>query len=184
MLFLLDAANLLAKIGMEHEIDEIPCSSDRSRCFPKMQTCWKKTVYKKGDVQALLIDKSSNRSALTIRNSVEPRACSNQGMPVIKSGEIDVTESCIRYAIRKGILVRKGIVEDDGSIREKSASQRSFEDCQSKAGVTVKREIERAMTSLGKLDEAASVCPPMSRAYCLQDVFPMDTGKFLSLHSP
>jgi hypothetical protein len=137
-----------------------PAELARALGLNRSTVCRNMAVYEKGGAQALLIDKSSNRSAYKLDSKKQRRAQSllNQGMPVRKIGEaVGVTEGCIRYAIRNGILVRKAIVEDGGSIREKSASQRSFEDCQSQAGVAVKRETERAMASLGKLDEAAPV---------------------------
>jgi hypothetical protein len=119
-----------------------------------------KAAYERGGAQALLIDKSSNRSGYKLGQKERRKAQKllDQGVSVKKIGEtVGVTEGCIRYAIRKGALVRKEVVKSDGNQRLKSASQRCIEDCQSPSGIGVKREAERALASVGKLTEAAPV---------------------------
>jgi hypothetical protein len=135
-----------------------PAELARALGLNRSTVCRNKAGYEKGGPQALLIEKSSNRSAYKLDKKKRRRVQSllDQAEPVRKIAEaVGVSEGCIRYAIRKGALVRKGSVEE--SIRYKSASQRSFEDCQSQAGVGVKRETERVMASLGKLDEAGPI---------------------------
>jgi hypothetical protein len=119
-----------------------------------------KKAYEQGGAQALLIDKSSNRSFYKLDNEKLRKAKKllNQGVSVKRIGEtVGVTEGCIRYAIRKGTLRRKEVVNSEENPKHKSASQRCFEDCQSPAGIGVKREAERALASMGKLNEALPV---------------------------
>jgi len=122
--------------------------------------CRNKKAYERGGAQALLIDKSSNRSFYKLDKEKRRRAQKllNQGVSVKKIGEsVGVTEGCIRYAIRKGTLSRKDVVKSGETPKHKSASQRCFEDCQSPVGIGVKRESERALASMGKLNEAAPI---------------------------
>jgi hypothetical protein len=117
-----------------------------------------KAAYEQGGAQALLIDKRSNRSSYKLDEEKRRRAQKllDQGVPVTKIAEaVGVTEGCIRYAIRKGALVRKEVVKSAENQRHKSASQRCLEDCRSPSGIGVKREAERALASVGKLTEAA-----------------------------
>ena len=119
-----------------------------------------KAAYEQGGAQALLIDKSSNRSGYKLGEEKRRRVQKllDQGVSVKKIGEtIGITEGCIRYAIRKGTLVRKEVVKSVENQRHKTASQRCFEDCRSPSGIAVKREAERALASVGKLTEAAPV---------------------------
>jgi hypothetical protein len=137
-----------------------PAQLARALGLNRSTVCRNKAAYEQGGAQALLIDKSSNRSGYKLNEEKRRRAQNllDQAVSVKKIGEtVGVTEGCIRYAIRKGILFRKGVVKNQENIKHKSASQRSFEDCQSQAGIAVKRETERAMASLGKLNEAAAV---------------------------
>lgn len=120
--------------------------------------CRNKTAYEEGGAKALLIDKSSNRSGYKLDKAKLriARKMLDRGASVKKVGEtVGVTEGCIRYAIRKGDLVRKKFDKAEGTREQKSASERSFEDCQSPAGIAVKRETERVLASMGKLSEAA-----------------------------
>jgi len=122
--------------------------------------CRNKAAYEQGGAQALLIDKSSKRSGYKLGEKKRQIAQKllNQALSVKKIGEtVGVTEGCIRYAIRKGTLVRKEVVKKEENSQHKTASQRGFDDCQSPVGIAVKREAERALASLGKLDEAAPV---------------------------
>jgi biotin operon repressor len=124
-------------------------------------TVWRnKAAYEQGGAQALLTDKSSNRSGykLTKEKLKTAQRLLDRAVSVKKIGEtLGVTEGCIRYAIRKGTLARKEAAKKQDSPGHKTASQRSIEDCQSPAGIGVKREAERTLACLGKLDEAAPV---------------------------
>jgi hypothetical protein len=136
-----------------------PAQLARALGLNRSTVCRNKAAYERGGAQALLIDKSRNRSGYKLDKEKRRRAQKllDQGVSVKKIGEtIGVTEGCIRYAIRKGIVVRKGAVKEEAP-KSKSASQRCFEDCQSPAGIGVKRETERALASMGKLHEAAAV---------------------------
>ena len=137
-----------------------PAQLARALGLNRSTVCRNKAAYEQGGAQALLIDKSSNRSSYKLDEEKSRRAQKllDQAVSMKKIGEtVGVTEGCIRYAIRKGILVRKGVVKNQENIKHKSASQRCFEDCQSPAGIAVKREAERALASMGKLNEAAPV---------------------------
>ena len=137
-----------------------PAQLARALGLNRSTVCRNKAAYEQGGAQALLIDKSSNRSSYKLDEEKRCRAQNllDQAVSVKKIGEtVGVTEGCIRYAIRKGILVRKGVIKNQENIKRKSASQRSFEDCQSQSGIAIKREAERVMASLGKLHEAVPV---------------------------
>jgi hypothetical protein len=137
-----------------------PAQLARALGLNRSTVCRNKAAYEQGGAQALLIDKSSNRSGYKLDKEKRRsgQKLLDQGVSVKKIAEtIGVTEGCIRYAIRKGVLVRKEVAKQEENPRHKSASQRSVEDCQSPAGVAVKRETERALASIGKLNEAAPV---------------------------
>ena len=137
-----------------------PAQLARALGVNRSTVCRNKTAYEKGGAQALLIDKSSNRSGYKLDDKKRRIAQSllSRAVSVKKIGEtLGVTEGCIRYAIRKGVLVRKEVVKNEKSPNQKTASQRSIEDCQSQAGVGVKREAERALAAIGEISEAAPV---------------------------
>jgi hypothetical protein len=137
-----------------------PAQLARALGLNRSTVCRNKAAYEQGGAQALLIDKSSNRSFYKFDEEKRRSAQKllGQGESVKKISEtVGVTEGCIRYAIRKGTLVRKEVVKKEDRSKHKSASQRCFEDCQSSAGIAVKREAERALASMGKLNEAAPV---------------------------
>lgn len=134
-----------------------PAQLARALGLNRSTVCRNKVAYEQGGAQALLIDKSSNRSGYKLDEEKRRSAQKllNQGVSVKRIGEtIGVTEGCIRYAIRNGTLIRKGFVKKGENANHKSASQRCFEDCQSPAGIGVKRGAERVLASMGKLDEA------------------------------
>jgi hypothetical protein len=137
-----------------------PAQLARALGLNRSTVCRNKAAYEQGGAQALLVDKSSNRKGYKLDEEKLRKAQKllDQAMSVRRIGEsLGVTEGCIRYAIRKGILVRKEVVTNEASIKHKTASQRSMEDCQSQAGIAVKRETERVMAALGKLDEATPI---------------------------
>ena len=137
-----------------------PAQLARALGLNRSTVCRNKVAYEQGGAQALLIDKSSNRSGYKLDEEKRRSAQKllNQGVSVKRIGEtIGVTEGCIRYAIRNGTLIRKEGVKREENPKHKSASQRCFEDCQSPVGIGVKREAERVLASLGKLDEATPV---------------------------
>jgi hypothetical protein len=117
-----------------------------------------KAIYEHSGAQGLITD-IGNRSAYKLEGEKIQTAQSllGQRLALRKIGEaVGVTEGCIRYAIRKGTLV-KSAAKSTENAHHKSASQRCFEDCQSPAGIGVKRETERALAAMGKLNEAAPV---------------------------
>ena len=137
-----------------------PAQLARALGLNRSTVCRNKVAYEQGGAQALLIDKGSNRSGYKLDEEKRRSAQKllNQGVSVKRIGEtIGVTEGCIRYAIRNGTLIRKEGVKREENPKHKSASQRCFEDCQSPVGIGVKRETERVLASLGKLDEATPV---------------------------
>jgi len=137
-----------------------PAQLARALGVNRSTVCRNKAIYEQGGALALAMDRSSKRSAYKLdeQRRQTAQALLKQGVPLKKIGEgIGVSEGCIRYAIRKGKLARKKIAGSEEKARHKSPSQRCFEDCQSPSGMAVKREEERALASMGKLDEAAPV---------------------------
>jgi hypothetical protein len=117
-----------------------------------------KAIYEKGGPVALMADKSK-RSAYKLdkgKYKIAQRLL-DKGVNQNKIAEaVGVTEGCIRYAIKNGVLIKEK--KQSREISElKSPSERSIADCQSQIGIGVKRESERALASLGKLHEATPV---------------------------
>jgi len=67
--------------------------------------------------------------------------------------EMGVSEGSIRYAIKKGSIIREKARETEG--RAKSTSERSCEDNKCSIGIGAKREEERVLASQGMLIEAS-----------------------------
>jgi hypothetical protein len=137
-----------------------PSQLARALDLNRSTVCRNKAAYEKGGAQALLIDKSSNRSGYKLDEEKRRKAQKllDQSVSMKKTAEtIGVTEGCIRYAIRKGILVRKEVVKNEENPKHKSASQRCIEDCQSPSGIAVKRGAERILAAVGKLNEATPI---------------------------
>lgn len=118
-----------------------------------------KAIYEKGGPLALVVDKA-NRSAYKLDADKRQQAqlLLDKGLSQSKTAEaVGVTEGCIRYAIKKGELVKKKPVLLEKQAKRKSPSQRSFEDTENHGGIAVKRVEERALAAMGKLTEAAPV---------------------------
>jgi len=118
--------------------------------------CRNKAIYEKGGPMALMIDKT-NRSAYKLdRQKLQiAQSLLDKGVNQNKiAKQVGVTEGCIRYALKKGLLVKKNGTQGQAKKDLKTASERSVEDCQSQAGIGVKREAERTLASVGKLHEA------------------------------
>lgn len=101
-----------------------PAQLARALGLNRSTVCRNKAAYEQGGAQALLIDKSSNRSSYKLDEEKRRRAQNllDQAVSVKKIGEtVGVTEGCIRYAIRKGILVRKGVIknQENSSFRKR-----------------------------------------------------------------
>jgi transposase len=115
--------------------------------------------YEEGGPASLLIDKG-NRGAykLSGKKCRQVQALLNKGYSLkVTAKQAGVTEGCIRYAIRKGTIVReKQQSNTKGSNRKpKSTSERSTEDTNCAIGIGAKREADRVLASNGKLVEAA-----------------------------
>jgi hypothetical protein len=137
-----------------------PAQLARALGVNRSTVCRNKAIYEQGGALALVIDKSSNRSGYKLddNNRKVAQVLLDQNLSLKKVGDaVGVTEGCIRYAIKKGVLVRKKAVVIEKKGKQKGPSQRSIEDCQSQSGVAVKRETERALASMGKLVEAAPI---------------------------
>lgn len=118
--------------------------------------CRNKAIYEKSGPAALMIDKT-NRSAYKLDRQKLQKAQSllDKGINQNKiASQVGVSEGCIRYAINKGALVKKNRTNEQVKADLKTPCQRSIEDCQSQAGIGVKREAERTLASVGKLHEA------------------------------
>ena len=118
--------------------------------------CRNKAIYEKGGPLALVTDKA-NRSAYKLDRQKLQKAQSllDKGINQNKiAAQVGVSEGCIRYALRKGTLVKKNRTKERVKADLKTPCQRSIEDCRSQVGIGVKREAERALASAGKLHEA------------------------------
>lgn len=118
--------------------------------------CRNKAIYEKGGPLALMTDKA-NRSAYKLDRQKLQKAQSllDRGINQNKiAAQVGVSEGCIRYALRKGALVKKNKTKERVKADLKTPCQRSIEDCRSQVGIGVKREAERALASAGKLHEA------------------------------
>ena len=118
--------------------------------------CRNKAIYEKGGPLALVTDKA-NRSAYKLDRQKLQKAQSllDKGINQNKiAAQVGVSEGCIRYALRKGALVKKNRTKERVKADLKTPCQRSIEDCRSQVGIGVKREAERALASAGKLHEA------------------------------
>ena len=115
--------------------------------------------YQQDGPAALIIDKKSNRKAYKLNGTAKGQVQTllNKGYSfkaAAKQGGI--TEGCIRYAIKKGTIVKKKQVDDklEPHQKLKSASERSTEDNNCAIGIAAKREAERVLASAGKIIEA------------------------------
>ena len=118
--------------------------------------CRNKAIYEKGGPLALVTDKA-NRSAYKLDRQKLQKAQSllDKGINQNKiAAQVGVSEGCIRYALRKGALVKKNKTKERVKADLKTPCQRSIEDCRSQVGIGVKREVERTLASAGKLHEA------------------------------
>jgi transposase len=115
--------------------------------------------YPQAGPAALNIQKKSNRKAykLTGKAKRQVQTLLNEGCSLKAAAkQVGITEGCIRYAIKKGTIVRK---KEQGKKPEthqklKSASERSTEDNNCAIGIGAKREAERVLSSIGKIIEA------------------------------
>jgi transposase len=115
--------------------------------------------YEEGGPVSLLIDKS-NRDAykLSGNNCRQVKVLLNKGYSLKGAAQqVGVTEGCIRYAIRKKIIVteKQRSKTKESNRTPRSTSERSAEDNNCAIGIGAKREGDRFLASLGKLVEAA-----------------------------
>jgi len=115
--------------------------------------------YQQGGPAALLIDKKENRKAYKLKGKTKGQVQKllNRGYSLKATAkQVGITEGCIRYAIRKGAIVRKKHPDEkpETSQKLKSASERSIEDSNCAIGIGAKREVERVLASTGKIFEA------------------------------
>lgn len=121
--------------------------------------CRNKEIYEKGGPAALMVDKT-NRSAYKLdpeKRKTAQRLLDKGANQNKVAKAVGVSEGGIRYAIRKGTLVRKERESGREEVGLKRPGERSAEDCSSEKGIAVKRETDRALASMGKLCEAAPV---------------------------
>ena len=116
-------------------------------------------MYEQGGPAALIIDKKSNRNAykLSGKTKGQVQTLLNKGYSLKAAAkQVGITEGCIRYAIKKGTIVRKEQQDEKPERHQKlkSASERSTEDSNCGIGIGAKREAERILASTGKLFEA------------------------------
>jgi hypothetical protein len=115
-----------------------------------------KAIYEKSGPMGLMVEKT-NRSAYKLERKKLQAAqrLFDKGANQSKIAKaLEVTEGCIRYAIKKGTLVKKNEPQGQAKTDLKTPSERAAQDCQSQTGIGVKREAERALAAVGELDEA------------------------------
>ena len=116
-------------------------------------------MYQQGGPAALIIDKKGNRKAYKLKGKAKGQVQTllNKGYSLkAAANQVGITEGCIRYAIKKGTIVRKKQRDEKPQThpKVKSASERSTEDSNCIIGIGAKREAERVLASTGKLFEA------------------------------
>lgn len=116
-------------------------------------------MYQQGGPAALMIDKQGNRKAYKLNGKAKGQVQTilNKGYSLKAAAkQVGITEGCIRYAIKKGTIVRKRQQNEKLGTQQKlkSASERSTEDSNCSIGIGAKREAERVLTSIGKIVEA------------------------------
>jgi transposase len=115
--------------------------------------------YQQDGPAALFIDKKSNRKAYKLNGKAkrQVQALLNRGYSLKAAAkQTGITEGSIRYAIKKGRIVKKKQQDEKPEPHQKvkSASERSTEDNNCAIGIGAKREAERVLASTGKISEA------------------------------
>jgi transposase len=115
--------------------------------------------YQQDGPVALITDKKSNRKAYKLNGTAKGQVQKllNEGWSLKKAAKrVGITEGCIRYAIKKGTIVRKKDEAEKPKTHQelKSSSERSTEDNSCGMGIGAKRETERVLASIGKIFEA------------------------------
>jgi transposase len=115
--------------------------------------------YQQDGPAALFIDKKSNRKAYKLNGTVkrQVQALLNKGYSLKAAAkQAGITEGSIRYAIKKGTIVKKRQPDEKPEPHQKlkSVSDRSTEDNNCAIGIGAKREAERVLASIGKISEA------------------------------
>ena len=137
-----------------------PAQLARALGVNRSTVCRNKALYEKDGAAALIVDKAANRSGykLTREKLRIAQRLLDKGVNQSRTArEVGVAESSIRYAIKKGLLVKKKGTQIQAKIDLKSPSTRSVEDCQSSAGIAVKREEDRTLAAAGQLQEATPI---------------------------
>jgi len=110
--------------------------------------------YKKHGPAGLITDKKTNRKAYKL-NGVTKRKVQtflNKGYSLKAAAKkYGITEGCIRYAIKKGAIVRE---KPETHQKLKTALERSKEDNSCAIGIGAKRDAERVLANIGKIIEA------------------------------
>ena len=117
--------------------------------------------YRQDGPSGLVIDKRSKRKAykLTGKTKAQIQTLLNKGYSLTAAAkQAGISEGCIRYAIKRGALIKKKPAGEnqEPEQRVKSASERSSEDTNCGIGIGAKREAERVLASIGKIIEAPS----------------------------
>jgi transposase len=115
--------------------------------------------YQQDGPAALIIDKKSNRKAYKLNGTAKRQIQTllSKGYSLKAAAkQAGITEGCIRYAIKKGTIVKKKQLDEKPEPHQKlkSASERSTEDNNCAIGIAAKREAERVLASTGKIIEA------------------------------
>ncbi len=115
--------------------------------------------YQQDGPAGLIVDKKSNRKAYKLNGEAKRKIQTllSKGYSLKATAkQVGITEGCIRYAIKKGVIVRKQQQDEKPETHRKlkSTSERSTEDNNCAIGIGAKRETERVLASIGKIIEA------------------------------
>ena len=116
--------------------------------------------YQQDGPAALITDKKSNRQAYKLNGKTKRQVqlLLNEGYSLkVAAKQSGITEGCIRYAIKKGTIAGKRQQDEKPGTQPRpiSVSERSNEDNRCAIGIGAKREVERVLSSIGNLIEAA-----------------------------
>ncbi|MDY0276364.1 MAG: hypothetical protein RBR42_13215 [Desulfomicrobium sp.] len=115
-------------------------------------------IFKEKGPEGFILDRS-NRSPYKLSKDKQQivKRLLDEGAPVaVSADEVGVSVSCVRKAIRQGLIVRKvtkpGKTKDN--VKLKGPARRSQENTNCNAGIATKREEERLLARKGDLIEA------------------------------
>jgi hypothetical protein len=141
------------------QTETTPAEFAKALNINRTTVCRNLNRYQQDGPAGLIIDKKSNRKAYKLNGEAKRQIQTllNKGYSLKAAAkQAGITEGCIRYAIKKGTIVRKKQEDEKPETQHKlqSASERSTQDNNCAIGIGAKREAERVLASTGKIIEA------------------------------